>query len=106
VMKAGGRIELFVGVVEAEFEDEVAGGEVGGMMAGEESFGAEQGESKMDDGAGGFFGEAAAPKGTIKMHAEFEDVVFESIGTKAGATGVFAGFEQENWPVLDGVKRG
>jgi hypothetical protein len=105
-MQARWGIELFVGVPEAEFEDEVAGGGVGGMMAGEESFCAELAEGKWDDGAGGFFGEAAAPEGTIQVNAKFEDAVLESIGAKAGATGVFVGSEKENRPVLDGLKKG
>ena len=62
-------IELFVGVTEAELEDEVAGGGVVGMMASEESPRAELAECKIDYGAGRFFGEAAAPEGGFQVNA-------------------------------------
>ena len=90
--KAGGGIELFVGVAEAEFEDEMAGGGVVGMVAGEESRGTELGESKMDDGAGRFFGKAASPEGRFQVNAQLVDARFELTRAEAGATGVFPGF--------------
>jgi len=92
VVQASGRIELFVGAAEAEFQDEVLRGGVCRVMAGEEGLGAGVFESEFYDGAGRFFGEAAAPVGAPEMNSQFEDAVFESIGTEAGATGVLLRF--------------
>ena len=50
MIHAGGRIELFVGAAETEFEDEVLRGGVGGVMACEEGLGAKFVEGEVDDG--------------------------------------------------------
>ena len=92
MIQAGWGIELFVGAAEAEFQDEVLRGGVCRVMAGEEGLGTGLFEGKFYDGAGRFFCEAAAPVGAPEMNSQFEDAVFESIGTEAGATGVLLRF--------------
>ena len=54
--QARGRIELFVGTAETEFQDEVLRGRVSGVVAGEEGFRAGVFEGEFHDGAGRFFG--------------------------------------------------
>jgi hypothetical protein len=69
VMQARGRIELFVRAAETEFQDEVLRGGVGGVVAGEEGFGAGFFEGERDYRSGRFFGQAATPTGRSQMNA-------------------------------------
>jgi len=105
-MQAGWGIELFVRGAESEFQNEVPGSGVCGVMSGEERFCTQVREGEFDDGAAGFFREALAPIAWQKVDAQFEDALFDQIGPEAGATGVLLRFEQENRPVLDVVFRG
>ena len=56
MMQARGRIELFVRAAETEFQDEVLRDGVGGVVAGEEGFGAGFFEGELDHRSGRFFG--------------------------------------------------
>jgi hypothetical protein len=69
---AGGGIELVVGVEEAEFREQAAGGVVLGVMPGEDGLGAKGVEGVGEDELGRLGGKTFAPEGGEEVDAELE----------------------------------
>ena len=92
-MQAGGRIELFVRAAETKFQDEMLRGGVCRVMPGEECLGGDAFEGEFYDGTSRLFREAPPPKGVAEMNSQFENAVFQPIGTESCATGVVTSIE-------------
>jgi hypothetical protein len=101
VKQAGGRIELFVRAAETKFQDETLRGGVCRVMPGEKRLRGDAFGGEFYDGTSRLFRQAAPPIGAAEMNSQFENVIFQPIGTESGATGVVTFFEQKYGPILD-----
>jgi len=66
------------------------------MVAGGKAAGSEGVEGVVDNGGGGFDGEAASPKFRAEMEAEFRDVLLRAVGAEPAAADVLVGIEGMN----------
>lgn len=103
MLQARRRIKFRVSEAEGEFFEEMARGGVRGMMPGKKGVGAERFKTIGDDGTGGFFREALAPKFRAQMKAQLENIFFRLIRTQASAADVLAVCEQKNRPILNAI---
>ena len=100
-MQAGWGVELLVRAAETELQDEMLRGGVCRVMPGKEGRGADIFKGEFYDGTRRFFREAAPPERVAQMDPQFEDEVFDAVGTQARAADVLLRFEKENRPILD-----
>lgn len=103
MLQAGGRVELVVGVVEAEFGEELSGGGVVGVVPGEEGSGVECREGVANGRLGGFERIAVPPVGRTDVKANLVNAFRRFIGAQATAADVIVIFQEEDGPVLDAV---
>ena len=104
VQKTGRRVDLVVGVAEAElFEDSLGDGIVR-MMAGKKMVETQRAEGVRDDRLRGFGSQPFSPKLRTEMVAQLEDLFFEIIRMQAAAAHEFVVGEKEDGPVLKVVR--
>ena len=104
VQKAGRRVDLVVGVAEAElFEDSLGDGIVW-MMAGKKMVETQRAEGVRDDRLRGFGGKPFSPKLRTEMVAQLEDLFFEIVRMQTATAHEFVASEKEDGPVLKVVR--
>ena len=101
--KTRGRVELFVGMLEAQPCEQSARGNVVGIVAGKDRIDTIESESILDNARCGLEGIAVSPVTRCHVNAEFGNLRLLLARSKTAAADMLPGGKKEDRPILDAV---